>query len=49
MALDVGWEIGRDEVNLDIPHIDLANGQQHVATVKRFNKGRGIIVTVSIA
>lgn len=48
VALDVGWEIGRDEVNNDISNVDLANGQQHVVTVKRFNKGRGIRLAVSI-
>ena len=47
VALDVGWEITRDEVNTAIDNVDLANGQQHVAVVKRYNKGRGIQVAVS--
>lgn len=47
MALDVGWEIYRDEVNNDVDNVDLANGQQHVVTVKRFNKGRAMSVYVS--
>ena len=49
VALDVGWQIGRDEVNNDISNVDLANGQQHVVNVKRYNKGRGIRVQVSRA
>ena len=47
VALDVGWQIGRDEVNNDIQGVDLANGQQHVVTVKRTDKGRRIKVSVS--
>ncbi len=47
MALDVGWEFGRDEVNNDIEGlVDLANGQQHVVTVKRSNQGRFMTVMV---
>ena len=46
VALDVGWQFGRDEVNNDISNVDLANGQQHVVTVRRFNKGRGLTVYV---
>ena len=46
MVLDVGWQIGRDEVNADIPAVDLTNGQQHIVEVRRWNKGRGITVAV---
>ena len=46
MALDVGWEIGRDEVNNDVFGVDLANGQQHVVTVRRWDKGRQMRVNV---
>ena len=48
VALDVGWEIGRDEVNNDVQGVDLANGQQHVVTVKRSDKGRFMKVMVSV-
>ena len=48
VVLDVGWQIGRDEVNADIPAVDLANGQQHIVEVHRWNKGKGITVAVSI-
>ena len=47
VALDVGWQIGRDEVNNDIQGVDLANGQQHVVTVRRTDKGRRMKVSVS--
>ena len=47
VALDVGWQIGRDEVNNDIQGVDLANGQQHVVTVRRTDKGRRLKVSVS--
>ena len=47
VALDVGWQIGRDEVNNDVQGVDLANGQQHVVTVKRSDKGRFMKVMVS--
>lgn len=46
VALDVGWEITRDEINNDVDNVDLANGQQHVVTVKRFNRGRAIAVAI---
>ena len=45
VALDVGFE--REEVNQNVQGVDLADSQQHVATIKRFNKGRSIIVYVS--
>ena len=45
MIIDVGWY--RDEVNTDIrPYVDLANGQQHVVSVKRRNRGRTVILQV---
>jgi len=46
VALDVGWEIERDEENNDVEGVDLANGQQHVVTVKRSNKGRRLAIAV---
>ena len=42
--MDVGWY--RDEVNTDIPNVDLTNGQQHVVSVRRRNRGRTLIVQV---
>jgi len=44
VILDVGWY--RDEVNTDIPNVDLTNGQQHVVSVKRHNRGRTVVVQV---
>ena len=44
VILDVGWY--RDEVNNDIPNVDLTNGQQHVVSVKRHLRGRQIVVQV---
>ena len=44
VILDVGWY--RDEVNTDIPEVDLANGQQHVVSVKRHNRGRTVVLKV---
>lgn len=45
VALDVGFE--RDEVNTAIQDVDLANNQQHVVVVRRFNKGRSLGIYVS--
>src|SRR6218665_4044535 len=44
VIIDVGFE--RDEVNTNIPNVDLANNQQHVVNVKRSNKGRTLTVQV---
>ena len=44
VIVDVGWY--RDEVNTDIPNVDLTNGQQHVVNVRRRNRGRTLIVQV---
>ena len=44
MIVDVGWY--RDEVNTDIPNVDLTNGQQHVVNVRRRNRGRTLILQV---
>jgi len=44
VILDVGWY--RDEVNTDIPNVDLANGQQHVVSVRRHNRGRTVVLKV---
>lgn len=44
VIIDVGFE--RDEVNTNIPNVDLANNQQHVVNVKRSNKGRTLTVKV---
>lgn len=44
VIIDVGWY--RDEVNTDIPNVDLTNGQQHVVSVRRINSGRTMIVAV---
>jgi len=44
VIVDVGWY--RDEVNTDIQNVDLANGQQHVVSVKRRNHGRTVILQV---
>ena len=46
---DVGWGIGQWELNSDapdLPYIDLANGQQHVVTVRRHNRGRNVFIKV---
>ena len=45
VALNVGFEY--DEVNTDIQNVDLANNQQHVVLVRRFNKGRSLGIYVS--
>ena len=45
VALDVGFE--RYELNADIQNVDLANGQQHVANIRRLNKGRILEIAVS--
>lgn len=44
MIVDVGFY--RDEVNTDIPNVDLTNGQQHVVSVRRINSGRTLILAV---
>ena len=44
VILDVGWY--RDEVNTDIENVDLANGQQHVVSVKRTDNGKTVILQV---
>jgi len=44
VILDVGWY--RDELNTDIKDVDLTNGQQHVVSVRRRNRGRTLIVQV---
>jgi len=44
VIVDVGFF--RDEVNTAIPDVDLCNGQQHVVSVRRYNRGRRIVVAV---
>ena len=44
MIMDVGWY--RDELNTDIPNVDLTNGQQHVVHVWRRNHGRTLYLQV---
>ena len=44
VALNVGFWY--DEVNNDVPGVDLTNGQQHVVTVQRYNRGRQMRVKV---
>ena len=46
VIVDVGFF--RDEVNTAIPDVDLTNGQQHVVSVRRYNRGRKIVVAVSV-
>lgn len=46
VALNVGFWY--DEVNNDIPGVDLTNGQQHIVTVTRQNRGRVMYVKVSV-
>ena len=47
VIIDVGFT--RDEVNTNIPNVDLTNNQQHVVNVKRSDKGRTMTVAVSFA
>ena len=42
VSFDVGTGV-RHEVNTFIQDIDLANTQQHVVVVKRYNKGRYVL------
>ena len=44
MIVDVGFF--RDEVNTAIPNVDLTNGQQHIVSVRRYNRGRRLVVAV---
>jgi contactin associated protein-like 2 len=44
VIVDVGFY--RDELNTQIPNVDLTNGQQHVVSVKRHNRGRQLVIAV---
>lgn len=45
VIVDVGFF--RDEVNTAIADVDLTNGQQHVVSVRRYNRGRKLVLAVS--
>lgn len=45
VAIEVGFR-PRENINLDINEVDLANGQQHVVNVKRSNRGRTLTIKV---
>jgi len=47
VIVDVGFF--RDEVNTAIPNVDLTNGQQHVVSVRRYNRGRRLVLAVRSA
>jgi contactin associated protein-like 2 len=44
VIVDVGFY--RDELNTAIPNVDLTNGQQHVVSVKRHNRGSQLVIAV---
>jgi len=44
VIVDVGFY--RDELNTYISNVDLTNGQQHVVSVRRYNRGRKLVIQV---
>ena len=43
-TFDVGF--GRDDVSVDIANVDLADGEPHLVTMERKERGKLYIVTV---